>query len=106
MPRVTFISPNGERTEIDAPTGISLMMAAITNGIDGIEAECGGALACGICHVYGEGPEPSLPAIAAPEEDMLGAIEGGRRPCSRLSCQIPLTLDLDGLMVRVPPPQG
>lgn len=105
MPQVTFIALDGTCTLIDAPPGISLMMAAITYGVDGIEAECGGALACGTCHVH-VAALPALPAITEAEENLLSALRGGRRPDSRLSCQILLTGQLDGLVVRIPAEQG
>jgi 2Fe-2S ferredoxin len=99
MPRITFIEPGGFRHEIDAPVGLTLMEAARQNGVQGILALCGGACACGTCHVYVE--TEWLPKLAA-REDM----EEGMLDNSRLSCQIHVSADLDGLVVRVPQRQG
>jgi ferredoxin, 2Fe-2S len=106
MPRITFIEPGGHRCEIDAPIGITLMEAATQHGIQGIIALCGGACACGTCHVY---VDAEWLAKLQPREDM----EEGMLECaweardnSRLSCQIHVTADLDGLVVTVPERQG
>ena len=106
MPKVVFIEPSGERREISAPVGISLMEAARQNGVDGILAQCGGACACATCHVY---VAPSWSGRLEPRDEMEeGMLENAwhRREHSRLSCQIPLTADLDGLEVTVPEQQG
>lgn len=107
MPKVTFVAPDGTPADVEAPVGVSLMMAALTSGIDGIIAECGGSLACGTCHVHIE-PEQlaSLPPMAADEDAMLDAIVGERLPNSRLSCQIRLTAEFPHLVVRIPDTQG
>jgi ferredoxin, 2Fe-2S len=106
MPRITFIEPDGFRHEIDAPVGLTLMEAARQNGIKGILALCGGACACGTCHVYVDAAW--LPALAAREEMEEGMLESAWRPRdnSRLSCQIHITAKLEGLVVRVPEHQG
>ena len=106
MPRITFIEPGGFRHEIYAPLGITLMEAARQNGVQGILALCGGACACGTCHVYVE--EEWLPKLAAREEMEEGMLESAWEPRdnSRLSCQIHISADLDGLVVRVPQRQG
>jgi len=102
MPRITFTEPGGGRREIDAPVGISLMEAARRHGIQGVVAQCGGACACATCHVY---IDPCWIARLEPPEDMeQGMLESAWEPRgnSRLSCQIQLTPDLDGLEVTVP----
>ena len=106
MPRITFIEPGGFRHEIDAPVGVTLMEAARQNGVQGILALCGGACACGTCHVYVE--EEWLPKLAAREEMEEGMLESAWEPRdnSRLSCQIHVSADLDGLVVGVPQRQG
>ena len=106
MPRITFIEPGGFRHEIDAPVGVTLMEAARQNGVQGILALCGGACACGTCHVYVD--EKWLPRLAAREEMEEGMLESAWEPRgnSRLSCQIHVSADLDGLVVRVPQRQG
>jgi 2Fe-2S ferredoxin len=106
MPKVVFIEPSGERREISAPAGTSLMEAARQNGVDGILAQCGGACACATCHVY---VSPSWMGKLEPRGEMEeGMLENAWHPRenSRLSCQIPLTDALDGLEVSVPEQQG
>jgi ferredoxin, 2Fe-2S len=106
MPRITFIEPDGFRREIDAPLGITLMEAAKQSGVQGILALCGGACACGTCHVY---VDPAwLPKLGVREEMEEGMLECAWQPRgnSRLSCQIHVTADLDGLVVSVPQRQG
>ncbi|HEX3602961.1 MAG TPA: 2Fe-2S iron-sulfur cluster-binding protein [Steroidobacteraceae bacterium] len=106
MPRITFIEPDGFRHEIDAPVGVTLMEAARQHGVQGILALCGGACACATCHVYVE--KEWLPKLAACEEMEEGMLESAWQPRdnSRLSCQIHVSADLDGLVVRVPQRQG
>ena len=106
MPRITFIEPGGFRHEINAPIGITLMEAAKQNGVQGILALCGGACACGTCHVYVDADW--LPTLAAREEMEEGMLEGAWQPRdnSRLSCQIHVTANLEGLVVTVPQRQG
>jgi 2Fe-2S ferredoxin len=106
MPRITFIEPDGFRHEIDAPVGVTLMEAARQHGVQGILALCGGACACATCHVYVE--KEWLPKLAEREEMEEGMLESAWQPRdnSRLSCQIHVSADLDGLVVRVPQRQG
>ncbi len=106
MPRITFIEPGGLRHEIDAPVGITLMEAARQSGVQGILALCGGACACGTCHVY---VDTAWLAQLTQREDMEeGMLECAWEPRdnSRLSCQIHITADLEGLLVTVPQRQG
>jgi 2Fe-2S ferredoxin len=106
MARITFIAADGTRHEVQAETGSTVMENAIRNGVPGIEAECGGACACATCHVYvGEEWRAITGAPEPMEEDMLDfAYE--LRPSSRLSCQIKVTDELDGLVVTVPERQA
>jgi len=106
MPRVAFVQPDGTRREVSAPVGITLMEAARQHGFAGVVAQCGGACACATCHVYVD-PE-WLERLEPPEDMELGMLEAAWEPRgnSRLSCQIHLTQDLDGLTVRVPARQG
>jgi 2Fe-2S ferredoxin len=105
MPKITFIQPDGSSQTVEAETGMTVMETARKNDIEGIEAECGGACACATCHVYVE--EAWREKTGSPsemEEDMLDfAFEV--RETSRLSCQIKVTDDLDGLVVRIPEKQ-
>jgi len=106
MPKITYIDAAGEKYEVEAENGSTVMENAIRNGVPGIEAECGGACACATCHVYVD--EAWADRTGKPdtmEEDMLDfAFEV--RPTSRLSCQIKVTAELDGLIVRTPRKQA
>lgn len=107
MAKITFVSADGAlRTDVDADNGASVMEAAIRNGVPGIDAECGGACACATCHVYVDEEWVSVVGNPEPmEEDMLDfAYEV--RPNSRLSCQIRVRDELDGLVVHVPERQS
>ena len=106
MPRITFIEPDGFRRVIIAPIGITLMEAAMQGGVQGILALCGGACACGTCHVYVDAAW--LARLEDKEEMEEGMLECAWEPGenSRLSCQIHITADLDGLEVTVPQRQG
>lgn len=106
MTKITFIDPTGKTHETEAENGSSVMEAAIKNSIPGIEAECGGACTCATCHVYvGKDWQEKVGAPSAMEEDMLDfAFEV--KPSSRLSCQIIVEDDFDGLVVQVPEKQG
>ncbi len=106
MPKITYISHSGDTRTIDVPAGDSVMEGAIQNNIDGILAECGGALMCATCHVYVEQAHLGrLHPIQEDEEEMLGTTAAERKPNSRLSCQLKVTPALDGLIVRLPPKQ-
>jgi 2Fe-2S ferredoxin len=106
MPRVTFVQPDGERRVVEVPVGVSVMKAAVNNGVPGIVAECGGSCMCATCHVYVAVPAAPLPAVSADEDEMLDVTAAERRPTSRLSCQLVLTDDLDDLVVDVPEVQS
>ena len=101
MPRMTFIDRDGSRREVDAPEGLSVLEIAHKHGID-IEGACEGSLACSTCHVI---VDPAwFGKLAAPtedEEDMLD-LAFGLEQTSRLGCQIVITQDLDGLVVKLP----
>ena len=105
MAKITFIQPDGTENTVEAEPGMTLMEAAVKNSVGGIAAECGGACSCATCHVYVE--EAWREATGEPEpmeEDMLD-FAFDVRPSSRLSCQIKLTEELDGLAVRIPEKQ-
>jgi ferredoxin, 2Fe-2S len=106
MAKVVFIEPGGSRRETAAPVGMTLMEIARQNGIEGIVARCGGACACATCHVY---VAPEWLARVEPREDMEeGMLESAWEPRdnSRLSCQIHITPELDGLTVQLPERQA
>jgi 2Fe-2S ferredoxin len=103
---INYISHLGSKSAIAVPIGVSVMEGAIRNGIDEIVAECGGAAQCGTCHVYVEEPFlVKLPPMQDDENAMLDTTACPRRPNSRLSCQIPVTKELDGLIVHTPEAQ-
>lgn len=104
--KLTFVSPNGDQTEIAAPAGHTVMKVASDNGIEGIAAECGGSMSCGTCHVYLDAA--AFGRIDAPTEaelDMLDLVASARQPTSRLSCQLVLGTALDGAVVTIPEEQ-
>jgi ferredoxin, 2Fe-2S len=103
VPKITYISFQGDNHQIDVPTGDSVMEGAVRNGIDGIVAECGGNMLCATCHVYVEEQFlPLLPPIGDEQDSMLDSTACERLPNSRLSCQIQVRPELDGLVVRMP----
>lgn len=106
MPKVTFVAADGQRFEVDATEGLSLMRAAVENDIPGIDADCGGACACATCHVYVADEWLSvLPAAQSGEIDLLECTDEPTA-ASRLSCQIMLDASLDGLVVAIPTSQN
>ncbi len=105
MPQVTYIEPSGNEVTIDVPNGWSLMQAATSNGVEGIEAECGGSCACATCHCYVESHLDKVPPAEQGELDMLQNASAEVRPNSRLSCQIKMSDDLAGIVVRMPESQ-
>ena len=106
MPKVTYIEHNGKEHQIEVENGLSIMEGAVQNGIPGIDADCGGACACATCHVYvKEEWLDKLPSKEDGEEDMLDmAFEPKNN--SRLSCQLIVSDELDGLEVNIPSKQG
>ena len=101
MPKMIFIHPDGNREEVDAPVGLSILEVARKHDID-IEGACEGSLACATCHII-VAPEhfDRLPEITEDEEDMLD-LAFGLEKTSRLGCQILITDELDGLTVTLP----
>ncbi len=105
-PMITYISDAGETRQVAVPVGDSVMEGAIKNSVDGIVAECGGACMCATCHVYvDEAFLAKLPPMDENENEMLNSTASERRPNSRLSCQLQVTPELEGLIVRTPPTQ-
>jgi 2Fe-2S ferredoxin len=102
MVKVVFIEPTGNEVELDATEGWSLMQVATSQGVEGIDAECGGSCACATCHCYIEGDAAA--AVPPPSEGELAMLEhvvAERRPNSRLSCQIKAEPMIDGIILRV-----
>ena len=105
MPKITYIEHSGKKHTIDVANGLSIMEGAVQNNIPGIDADCGGAMACATCHVYvKEEWFNNLPQKEQGEEDMLDmAFEPKKN--SRLSCQIIVSKELDGIVVDLPKKQ-
>ena len=106
MPKITYIEHNGKTHNIEVPNELSVMEGALQNNIPGIDADCGGACAWATCHVYvDEKWFDKLPKKSESEQDMLDmAIEPNK--FSRLGCQIAVSDDLDGMVVKMPSKQS
>jgi ferredoxin, 2Fe-2S len=107
MLKVKYIQQNGTECVIEAGSGVSVMLAAVRNGVPGIEGECGGCLDCATCHVYID--EAQMHALPSPEEDeleLLGTVAASRKPNSRLSCQLKAPFPIEILTVYVPGAQS
>jgi ferredoxin, 2Fe-2S len=106
MPIVTYVSPTGAARDIAVPAGMFIMQAAINNGVDGILGECGGNCMCATCHVYVHVDFLNrIPPASKNENAMLEITAAERKPNSRLSCQIKVQDELDGLVVQLPAKQ-
>lgn len=102
MTMITYIEQDGTEHRLDVAPGHSVMQGAVDNGVFGILAECGGACSCGTCHVYVDPPwVGKIGEAKETETAMLEDVCDGK-PNSRLSCQIRVTEELDGLLVRIP----
>ena len=106
MPKITYIEHNGKIHAVEVLNGLSVMEGAVQNNIPGIDADCGGSCACATCHVYvDEKWFSKLPNKEDAEEDMLDmSFEPNK--FSRLTCQITVIDDLNGLVVKMPSKQG
>ena len=106
MPKITYIEHNGKSHTLEVANWLTVMEGAVQNNIPGIDADCGGSCACATCHVYvNEKWFDKLPNKESAEEDMLDmAFEPNK--FSRLTCQITVTKNLDGLVVKMPSKQG
>jgi 2Fe-2S ferredoxin len=103
MTVINFIHPDGRTQRVDTKGGGSVMLLAVSQGIDEIVAECGGNAMCATCHVYVDEPwVDRLPAMGDAEEALLDGVAAERKPTSRLSCQIQIKPELDGLVLRLP----
>lgn len=106
MPEIKYIEFDGTSHVVDVPEGFTVMEGAHKNGIPGIKAECGGALTCATCHVYVDSAWVDKLSARGDTEEALLDFADDVRPESRLSCQIRVTADLDGLIVRMPENQS
>ena len=106
MPQVTYRPASGEPITVDAFTDMTLMEVALCNDIPGIVGLCGGICSCATCHVYvDEAFTDRVGGAGDLEDDMLDGAAAERLPNSRLSCQIKMRDELDGLLVRIAPEQ-
>lgn len=105
MPTVVFIKADGSSQEVHIENGTSVMQGAVDNMVDGILGDCGGCCSCATCHCYVD-PEwvDKVPAADDVEKDMLEFVIEPQDN-SRLSCQIKMTDELDGLVVKLPESQ-
>ncbi len=107
MTVIHCIEPGGERRTLSAADGTSLMQAMVSAGLGNVIGECGGAAMCATCHVYVEEPWlAALEPMSEAESDMLEATASPRQANSRLSCQLRLRPELDGLVIRLPDTQA
>ena len=106
MPKITYIEHNGKSHQIDVASGLTVMEGAVQNNIPGIDADCGGSMACATCHVYVE--EKWLSKLPKAEEGEIDMIDMAFEPKknSRLSCQLIVTDEMDGLEVTTPEKQS
>lgn len=106
MVQITYLTHEGVEHIVDVPVGKTVMEGARDNNVPGIKADCGGACSCSTCHVY---VDPAwvdkLPAMTEDEEDMIEFAYQTDETRSRLTCQIKVTADLDGLVVQMPEKQ-
>lgn len=106
MAKITYVQPDGERKTLDIAEGLTVMEGAFDHGVEGIVALCGGSCSCSTCHVYVD--DEWLERVGAAHTGEVDTMEFAidPKPNSRLSCQITITNDLDGLVVHIPPEQA
>jgi len=106
MPQITYKTSEGSSKTIEVENGLSVMEGAVQNGVPGIDADCGGSMACATCHVYVE--ESWLAKLPKAEEAEVDMIDMAFEPKknSRLSCQLIVSDELDGLVVTTPAKQS
>ena len=103
MPKLTVTNRAGETSEIEVEEGLTVMEAIRDNGFDELLALCGGCCSCATCHIYvDDAGSGTLPEMSEDEDDLLESSDH-RKENSRLSCQVPLTADLDGMKVTISP---
>ncbi|MDD3446439.1 MAG: 2Fe-2S iron-sulfur cluster-binding protein [Zavarzinia sp.] len=105
MPKITYVTHDGVPHTVDAVAGQSAMEVAVGHNIPGIDGDCGGAVACGTCHVHVDDAWSEKAGAPAENEAGMLAYVDDARPNSRLCCQIRLTNDLDGLILHLPAAQ-
>ena len=102
MPKITYIEHNGTAHTVEVPIGNSVMQGAVNNNIPGIDADCGGECACATCHVYIEPEWLAKTGTANAQEASMLSFAAVTQDNSRLSCQIKMTAELDGLVLKMP----
>lgn len=105
MPKIVFIDHQGEQRTIDASVGDSVMEAATSNDVPGIDADCGGACACATCHIYVDEQWTEVVGAAGELEAEMLEVAEGVAANSRLACQMNITEEMDGLIVTTPESQ-
>ncbi len=105
MVKITFIDAGGTARTVEAEPGATVMETAVRNEVPGIDAECGGACACATCHVYVDEAWLAKTGERSKQERSMLSFAATAQPNSRLSCQIPVSEALDGLVVRMPEAQ-
>lgn len=106
MPKLSYLTHDGIRTDVEVAVGATVMQSALERGITGISGDCGGACQCCTCHVYVEEAwQSKLPGLDDLEDAMLDSTAEPRRPNSRLSCMLTMSAELDGLVVHLPASQ-
>jgi 2Fe-2S ferredoxin len=105
MPQVTYIEHDGTEHRVEVEEGLSVMRGAVDNGVPGIDADCGGQCACATCHVFVDEAWLARTGVPDEQEGSMLSFAATALPNSRLSCQIAVTGELDGLVVRLPEAQ-
>lgn len=105
MTKITYIESNGKEHTVEVTDGMSVMEGALKHGVPGIDADCGGACACATCHVYVDPGWTEKTGKASSMEESMLDFANEVEPTSRLSCQIKVRPELDGLVVRLPSSQ-
>ncbi len=106
MAKITYIEHDGTKHEVQAENGLTLMEAAVKNMVPGIDADCGGACACATCHVYVSPEWVEKSGAPDPMEESMLDFAQDKQENSRLSCQIKVSDELDGIVVTLPEFQG
>jgi len=102
---ILFIEHDNSQHPVTVEPGGSVMLAAVTNGVPGIDADCGGCCSCATCHIYVDKAWLERVGPIGPAEEAILSFSAGRKENSRLSCQITVSKELDGLVVKTPESQ-
>jgi 2Fe-2S ferredoxin len=105
MPKIKYVEHDGKEHDVEVPSGWSVMEGAVKNMVPGIDADCGGACACATCHVYVDPAWVAKTGTKSDMEETMLDFAQDLEPNSRLSCQIKVTPELDGLVVKMPKSQ-